>query len=227
VATRPTTAARRAYDLWLSGPREDIVQGHPATVEDIDGAYVLTWEPVPGQLVEVLTNGLDHDEAREVAETVRPATSAEWAQVQEDAANAPAPELPPGVDVPIAGASHRELADGATDVWGWRDDDGALCYQVAHDGVLSSSLCHGDPAATALAVSPTDDDGELSWDVPAVVGDAPVGTVSIDGGEATFAEDREDGRQFVWEHPGGEVPDTLTFRDAAGDEIGTAEVIVL
>ena len=60
VSTRAQTDPMRIYDLWRAGPREDAeVNGHPASLDDLDGSYIVTWEPAAGQLVEVLTNGMD------------------------------------------------------------------------------------------------------------------------------------------------------------------------
>ena len=226
VATRAETEASHIYDLWLSGPRDDLdVQGLDASIDDIDGSYVLTWEPVPGQLVEVLTNSVDEATALAFAETVRPATTAEWAHVQELFADTPPGDERTGVEPPPDDAAHRELADGTTEVWGWLGDDGGLCYEVDDDGALASQLCTGEPTKV-LGVSPTNDGGALTWDVPAAVGVAPEATTSIDGGEVTLGAQVDGGRIFVWELTDGEMPDSLTFRDAAGNEIATADVLV-
>jgi hypothetical protein len=68
--------------------------------------------------------------------------------------------------------------------------------------------------------------GQLTWDAPAAIGVAPDATVSIDGGEVTFGERVDGGRLFVWEFSNDELISPLTFRDAGGNEIGTAEVMV-
>jgi hypothetical protein len=231
VSTRAEDEARRVYDLWLSGPRDGTVQGRPAAVEDIDGAYVVTWSPAPGQLVEILANGLDEAAALRLAESVRPATDAEWAELQQQVASRP-PEGDPGelragppVHAPPEDAVHRELAGGAQ-VWGWLDAEGMLCYRTERDDGTGSGLC--SPGDVVLGVSPSGvNGGPMEWREPAVVGVAPEGTASIEGGEATFGEQVEDGRLFVWEFSDGDMPDTLTFLDADGDEITTLEVTVI
>ena len=226
VATKAETEASHIYDLWFSGPRDDLdVQGHDASIDDLNGSHVLTWEPVPGQLVEVLTNGVDETAALAFAETVRPATTAEWAHVQELFADAPPDDERAGTEPPPDDAAHRELADGTTEVWGWLGEDGGLCYEVNDHGALSSQLCTGEPTKV-LGVSPTNDSGTLIWDVPAAVGVAPEATTSIDGGEVTLGEQVDGGRLFVWEFPDGEMPDSLTFRDADGNEIATSDVLI-
>src|SRR6266508_408236 len=130
VATRSETEAQHTYALWLYGPRGAVtVQGHDVAFDDVGaGAYELMWEPVPGELVGVMTNGVDETTARDLAETVRPATSAKWAHIQELAANAP--DVPTDIEPPPDDAVHRALADGSTEVWGWWSDDGGLCYKV-------------------------------------------------------------------------------------------------
>lgn len=226
VTVSPETEAMRIYDLWLSGPRDDVqVQGHDAALEVIDGANVVSWQPAPGQVVEVVTDGVDQEATLAVAETVRPATEAEWAEVQELAAAnaAPLDDLSPGTEPPPDDAVHRELGDGSIQVWGWLSEDGGLCYELG--GQRTSQLCSGEPTSV-LGVSPTNENGQLIWDAPAAVGIAPEGTESIDGGEVTFGEQVDGGRLFVWEFADGEMPDTLTFRDADGNEIATHEVLV-
>jgi hypothetical protein len=227
LSTTALSEAEHIYHLWRAGPRDDAqVQGHDASVEDIDGSFVVMWEPSPSQLVEVLTNGVDRETALAFAETVRPAADAEWVDLQGRVTSSPEDGLVDNTPAPPDEAVRRELADSSTEVWGWLGDDGGLCYQVHVGGDMSSQLCHGDPAAEVLGVSPSNVDGELVWDAPAVVGVAPEGSVSIDGGEVTFGEPVDGGRLFVWEFFEGEMPDSLTFRDIDGDEIATIDVLV-
>lgn len=227
LSTMALSEAARIYHLWLAGPRGDAqVQGHDASVEDIDGAFVVVWEPSPSQLVEVLTNGVDRATALAFAETVRAASDAEWADLQGQVTSSPEDGLVDNTPAPPDGAVHRELADGSTEVWGWLGDDGGPCYQVHVDGDQSSQLCAGGSPTDVVGVSPSNVDGELIWDVPAAVGVAPEGTASIDGGEVTFGEPVDGGRLFVWELFAGEMPDSLTFRDIDGEEIATIDVVV-
>lgn len=217
VTTGPEDEARRLYDLWLSGPRDDQVQGHAASVEDMGGIHTLTWSPVPGQVVELMTDGtLDEATARQLAELVRPATDAEWADLQQQVAARP-PDAPiPGQTTPAT--VEREVSGGA--VVRAHQAEEVLCYDVDGQGMV----CHNN-ATDVLAVSTTGSDGQLHWDVPATVGVAPDGTVSIDGGETTFGESVDGGQLFVWEFS-GEQPTSVTFRDAEGNVIATREVFV-
>jgi hypothetical protein len=221
VTTPVENQATRNYGLWLHGPRDGgQVQGHPATLDDTDDWYALTWEPEPGRLIELRANRVDAATARAIAESVRPATHDEWTDLRERSARLEEERHGgPGMEPP-EGAVYRQLAGGA-EVWGWRDEQGRLCYQTGQ-----GQLCTRDET-DVLGVSPTNVDGQLRWDVPAAVGVAPEGTESVDGGEVTLGEPVDGGRLFVWEFSPGEMPDTLTFRDAAGNEIATREVLVL
>ena len=229
VSSQAQTDPMRIYHLWLAGPREDAeVNGHPASVDDLDGSYIVTWEPAAGQLVEVLTNGMDEAAALDAAAAVRPATPAEWADVQGQAANAvpdePADES--GVEQPPVGAVYRLLTDGVTEVWGWPSAEGGPCYKVTQDGADRERLCTGDPANTVLGISPSStNDGPMET-TPAAVGFAPAGTASIAGAEVAFGPDAPEARFFVCEFTDGEMHDTVTFRDAGGADLGTAEVDV-
>ena len=228
VSTRAQTDPMRIYDLWRSGPRDGgEVNGHPASVEDIDGSYIVTWEPAAGQLVWILTNGMDEAAALDAAAAVRPATPAEWADVQEQAANA-VPDEPAGesgVEQPPDDAAHRLLTDGVTEVWGWPSAEGGPCYKVTEGGSESRG-CTGDPETMVVGISPSSTNNGPMETTPAAVGLAPAGTASIDGAEVTFGPDELGGRPFVCEFTDGEMHDTVTFRDAAGTDLGTAEVSV-
>jgi hypothetical protein len=229
VAIRAVDEGDRMYELWLRGPRDDgQVDGHDlGLLSEGGGVYDLAWEPTPGQVVEVLAQGTTEEAARAFAETMRTATPDEWAALQDQVASATADD--DGAVVmpePPDDAAYRELANGA-EVWGWVNDEDELCYHDAHPQGGESELCHGDPAEPALGVSPSTIDGELVSTVPAVVGVAPEGTATIDGGELTFGEEVDGGQVYVWEFAGSEMPETLTFRDAAGEEITTAEVVVI
>jgi hypothetical protein len=61
---------------------------------------------------------------------------------------------------------------------------------------------------------------------PAVVGIAPAGAASIDGGETTFGDEVDGGQLFIWEFVPGESPDEITFRDAGGVALATEPVLV-
>lgn len=225
VEVRPVTGARRIYDLWWSGPRDDLtVQGHDAALEEIDGSYLIAWEPAPGQSVRVWASGVDEATARSFAETVRPATAAEWARVQESAARAHPPGGPSMDEAPAADAAHRQLVDGSTEVYAWRPDEGGFCYDVHIGGMSTSKSCSHARQAMVWGVAPVSEGDQPLWDPAVVVGVAPEETASIDGGEVSFGGQVDVGRLFVWEGPDGEMPDSLTFRDADGDEIDTVDV---
>lgn len=227
VTTRAVDEDDRVYELWLRGPRTDgQVRGADLGLLDEGGEVLdLAWEPVTGQVVEVLAQGVDEAEARAFAETIRPATDAEWAALQEEVANR-SPEDEATMELPPDDAAHRELANGVQ-LWAWMDGD-QLCYLDEYEGGGGGNLCTGEPRdPPLLGVSPSwDEDGPRST-VPAVVGVAPAGTESIDGGQVTFGEDADGGRIFIWESDvEGELPpDDLTFRDADGTEIDTLGVI--
>lgn len=225
VATTSETEASHILDLWRSGPRDDAqVQGQDAAVGAVGSMWRVAWEDTPGVLVELLVQGGDRAGALALAETVRPASDAEWAAAQAEAGTAPTGGV---LDEPIPdGAAHRTTAGPAGDVelWSYLGEDGELCYRLDHGDGGGSELC--DPAGTVLGISPRNEGGELFWDVKAVVGIAPAGTGSIDGGDVTFGGDVDGGALFVWEFAAGEMPDTITFRDAAGAEIATVPVVV-
>lgn len=131
-----------------------------------------------------------------------------------------------GVEEPPADATYLHLADG-TEVWGWLGDSGGPCYLVAEDGGGGgvARLCTSEPAAVR-GVSPSSTKYGPTVRTPAAVGIAPPGTVSIDGANVTFGEDVADGRVFACGFTSGEIPTTVTFRDAGGAALGTAEVVV-
>jgi hypothetical protein len=234
ISTDTENEAERIYDIWFFGPRDDGVQGHPARFEDAGGGtFWVAWSPGPGLVVDILMSGVDEATAREIVESVRPATDAEWADLldqiaayhsgyggsdperdQDPAPGSPDPTI--GLDPLPDNALLRETAGGGR-VWGWQASNGDLCYRMVNNG--ASEVCAAE--ADVLGVSPSADA------IAAVVGFAPEGTASIEGGETTFGEQVEGGRLFVWESADGDVPDTLTFLDDDGDEIATREVTVL
>lgn len=227
VRTRAVDDEDRAYELWMHGPRDDgQVQGHDLVLDAAGGGlFTMAWEPAPGQVVEVLAQGVDEASARAFAETIRPASEADWTALQEELASNPVEE--PVVGPPPDDALHRELANGA-EVWTWLGGDG-LCYRNRYADGGENSLCPGDTTAPALGVSPSYDNDELLTTVPAVVGIAPADTESIDGGDVTFGEEAEGGWIYIWESEveGEMPPDTLTFRDADGNVISTVEVLTI
>jgi hypothetical protein len=110
-------------------------------------------------------------------------------------------------------------------------DDRDVLQHTAWEGLGPQGAVQRQLADGSTAVSGwVNDDGglcyQLIWDVPAAVGVAPAGTASIDGGEVTFGEEVDGGRLFVWEFATGEMPASLTFRDAAGAELATIDVLV-
>lgn len=225
VNTMAETEALHIYNLWRYGPRVGAeVQGHTASIYDLDQAYELVWEPSPGVLVEILTKRLDKETTLALAQTVRPGTAAEWKDLQKQAKQAPKPEMPGEEPLPD-NAVHRKIADRG-EVWAFQNAEGKLGYRDKTPDGSGGTLTEGDPDVKVLGVSPSTTNG-VDTSIPAVVGLAPVGTASIDGGEATLGDEVEGGILFVWEYPVGERwPDTLTFRDTDGNELATIEVVV-
>jgi hypothetical protein len=223
ITTRTATEAQRVHELWLNGPPDDAeVRGHPAWVDGDSGMFSVVWEAAPGQFVQTVTHGLDEAGAIAFAESVRPATDQEWTDLQAELAALP-PDPASSGDGRPDDALHRALANGAGDVWVYTDENDQLCAETEDDEQATQRCTEeGD----IIGVAPTSDYGEPKvWDLPAVVGTAPSGATSIDGGETTFGAEVDGRRYFIWEFASGAMPDEITFRDADGDVLSTEPVI--
>jgi hypothetical protein len=205
---------------WLGGKgaRSTSVRGHdgwllPISAEEAQlPISALGWREQPGVLVTVSGLGVTERELRAAAESLRPATESEWAEL-----------LHSGEDVVSWDEDMPTLADGT----GWRyarDGNEGVCFE-ALDPMGSTGTCYRDPPRLSEGAEQTEDGwwfhGRVTDEVVRVSlqqeGGAPqqVDTVPLEGrGRAWAALLPEAGST------------TITALDAGGAEVDrtTADV---
>ena len=183
VAEISGDAADLAVLRWASGATTATeVRGHPGWsgshelpgFDDGEGIVpgsqgplsALVWEEAPGVLVLVQTFGPSEDEARAMAESLRPATDDEWARmlrlgesgdrfrsVEEMVAAGQQPLLEDldsaDIEMPMNAVNGSEGVYGTAGVWStWLLPDGTICGAVAEiDGAVVDGYL-ADPAET-------------------------------------------------------------------------------
>jgi len=203
----------------------------------------VVWEEAPGVLVLVQTFGPTLDEARAMAESLRPATDDQWARMlrlgesrdrfMSHEARIAAGQLPvddrrdaSAIQMPDDAVNGSEGVYGVAGVWStWLLPDGTICGAVdaIDDDADPVEAC--DPEGGPVTVV-RDESGEPVL-VIGVLPEGAVGRIAVDGEieEAQTCTGPEDAPPYyILVVADGQVPSAVTFVAADGTELDTVPV---
>jgi hypothetical protein len=245
---------------WLGGATTAIdVRGHPGWsgsyelpgFDDGEGIVpgsqgplsAIVWEEAPGVLVLVQTFGPSLEDARAMAESLRPATGDEWARMLRlgesrdrfvsDEERLAAGQLPvqdrrdaAAIRMPNDAVNGSEGVYGVAGVWStWLLPDGSICGAVdaIDDDAGPVETC--DPEGGPVTVI-RDDAGEPVL-VIGVLPEGAVGRIAV-GGEIEEAQSNggpaDAPPYYILVIADGEAPSAVTFVAADGTELDTVPV---
>jgi hypothetical protein len=260
VATFTGDATDLAVLRWMGGTTTATeVRGHPGWsgshelpgFDDGEGIVPgstgplssVVWEEIPGVLVLVQTFGPGADEARAMAESLRPATGDEWARMLRlgesrdtfvsDEARLAAGQLPvedrrdsAAIRMPRDSVNGSEGVYGVAGVWStWLLPDGTICGAVdaVDDDADPVETC--DPEGGPVTVV-HDDTGEPVL-VIGVLPDGAVGRIAVGGEieEAQTCTGPDDAPPYyILVIADGAVPSAITFVGPDGTDLDTVVV---
>jgi hypothetical protein len=260
VATFTGDATDLAVLRWLVGTTTATdVRGHPGWsgsyelpgFDDGEGIVpgsrgplsALVWEEAPGVLVLVQTFGPGPDEARAMAESLRPAVGDEWARMLRlgesrdrfmfHEARIAAGQLPvedrrnaSAIRIPGHAVNGSEGVYGVAGVWStWLLPDGTICGAVdaVDDDADPIETC--DPEGGPVTV--VRDEGGEPVLVIGVLPDGAVGRIAVDGEieEAQTCTGPDDAPPYyILVIADGDVPSAVTFVGADGTDVSTVPV---
>jgi hypothetical protein len=258
VAELTADATDLAALRWASGATAATeVRGHPAWsgshelpgFDDGEGIVpgsqgplsALVWEEAPGTLILVQTFGPSEDEARELAESLRPATGDEWARMLRlgesgDRFHFDEDRLSDGdtshIEQPMAAINGSEGVYGATGVWStWLQPDGSICGTVAEidgamvDGYLvdTAQTCDTSGGPATVVHDRTGEPVLLIGVMPdGAIGRVPTGGEIVEIQTCRGPEDAP--AYYIMVIADGEVPSAVTFVAADGTDLETVPV---
>lgn len=219
VATFSGDATSLTVLRWLSGATTATdVRGHPGWSgsyelpgwDDGEGivpgsqgpASAVVWEEAPGVLVLVQTFGPSMDEARVMAESLRPTTDDEWARM---------------LRLGESRDRFRSLEESAAGQFPVEDRRDAAAIQMPRNSINGSEGVYGVAGVWSTWLLP---DGSICGAVDAVDDSAgPVETCDPEGGPATVVHDDAGEPVLVI----GVLPDDAVGRIAVGGQIEEAQ----